>query len=220
MSALRRKISVSLIAGLLILSGASANAMLLDYAAYLGDTKVGEARVSIDVADSGYSIKGKAESTGLLGFFSKWRSLFSTRGFFSFGKPVAASYQVTEESGGKNKQIVYTGEEVHVTKNGKRRNPIPLPAETDFWSLLFLSKDCGEERTVHDGKDLWQVKPQHVETLPAGGQYCEFELIDEDSEHSFAAVWLEQIGDLTVPVQIKLEGAISGTFRLTDHAFD
>jgi len=220
MSSLRQKCLISIIAGVLVLSGPGANAMLLDYAAYLGDTKVGEAQVSIDVAETGYRIKGKAQSTGLMGLFSKWKSLFTTSGFFSFGKPVASSYQVTEEAGGKNKHIEYAGDKVVVTKNGKRRNPMPLPAGTDFWSLLFLSEDCGEERLVHDGKDLWQVKPRVSEKLPQGGQYCEFEVVDEDAERSFASVWLQQIGGLTVPVQVELNGAMRGTFKLTDHAVD
>jgi hypothetical protein len=209
-----------MVAAILVLGGPGANAMLLDYSAYLGDTKVGEAQVKIDVAETGYQIKGRAQSTGLMGLFSKWKSLFTTSGFFSFGKPVASAYQVTEEAGGKNKHIVYAGEKVYVTKNGKSRAPMPLPADTDFWSLLFLSEDCGEERVVHDGKDLWQVKPRVIENLPEGGQYCEFEVVDEDLERSVASVWLQQIGGLTVPVQVELQGAMHGTFKLTDHVLD
>jgi hypothetical protein len=195
--------------------------MLLDYEAYMGDTKVGEAQVSIDLGESGYQISGKAQSTGLLSLFSKWRSLFDIRGLFGFGgEPVASAYQVTEESGGKNKHIVYAGDQVHVTKNGKARNPRPLPAGTDFWSLLFLSEDCGDARLVHDGKDIWEVTPQHSEELLDGRRYCEFELVDEDQERSTAAVWIEEIGALKVPVQVKLDGAMRGTFRLIDHALD
>lgn len=218
MSRLRRLV-LNLAFATLVLAGPGANAMLLDYTAYLGDTKVGEATVSIDLGDSGYEITGEAQSTGLMSFFSKWRSLFSIRGLFGFGgKPVASEYQVTEESSGKNRHIVYAGEQVHVTKNGKLRSPMPLPAGTDFWSLLFLSDDCGEARTVHDGKDLWQVTPRHSEIAEDGTRYCEFDLIDEDQERSTAAVWLEEIGDLKVPVQLELEGAMRGTFKLTDHA--
>ena len=195
--------------------------MLLDYSAYLGATKVGEAQVTIDLQDSGYQISGKAQSTGLLGLFSKWRSLFNIRGLFAFGgKPVASEYQFSEESGGKNKQIVYQGDQVHVTKNGKARNPRPLPAGTDFWSLLFLSESCESARLVHDGKDLWEVTPRHSEKLADGRSYCEFELVDEDEERSVASVWLKTIGELKVPVQVELQGAMRGTFKLTDHALD
>lgn len=218
---LRRSAVISLSIFALVLSGPGANAMLLDYSAYMGETKVGEAQVSIDLQESGYQISGKAQSTGLLGLFSKWRSLFNIRGLFAFGgKPVASEYQLTEQSSGKNKHIVYHGDQVHVTKNGEARHPRPLPAGTDFWSLLFLSDNCDDARLVHDGKDLWEVTPKHSERLADGRSYCEFDLVDEDQERSTAAVWLKDIGDLTVPVQVELHGAIRGTFKLTDHALD
>lgn len=218
---LRRSAVTSLTVFALVLSGPGANAMLLDYSAYMGETKVGEAQVSIDLKDSGYRISGEAQSTGLLGLFSKWRSLFNIRGLFEFGgKPIASEYQVTAQSGRKNKHIVYQGDQVHVTRNGKARNPRPLPAGTDFWSLLFLSENCDDARLVHDGKDLWEVTPKHSERLADGRRYCEFDLIDEDQERSTAAVWLKNIGELTVPVQVELQGAMRGTFKLTDHALD
>jgi hypothetical protein len=219
-SPLRRHLITTWIAAVLVLTGPGANAMLLDYEAYLGETKVGEAQVTIDVGEQGYAIEGKAESTGLLGLFSKWKSFFSTRGFFFFGKPVASAYEVKEQSGSKEKEISYSGDKVYVTKNGKSRNPMPLPAATDFWSLLFLSKDCGDESVVHDGKDVWRVKTLSSKSLEDGRRYCEFDLRDEDNERSSAAVWTQQIGDLTVPVEVHLEGAIRGTFKLTDHALD
>jgi len=217
---LRRHIASAGLATLLILAGPGANAMLLDYDAYLGETKVGEARVSIDVGDGGYAIEGKAESTGLLGLFSKWKSFFKTTGSFFFGKPVASAYEVTEQSGSKEKEIVYSGDKVYVFKNGKARDPMPLPADTDFWSLLFLSKDCGDQHVVHDGKDLWRITTVRSESLDDGRRYCEFDLRDEDNEKSSASVWTEEIGKLTVPVEIHLDGAIRGTFKLTDHALD
>ena len=216
---LPRRIAALFVSATLLLSS-TAQAMLLDYEAYLGDTKVGEARVSIALGEGGYEIRGKAESTGLMGLFNKWKSFFSLRGIFSLGKPVARAYEVTEKTGSKKKQIVYQGDQVHVTKNGQARKPMPLPADTDFYSLLFLSDDCGDERVVHDGKDIWHVSTRHDEPLGDDRHYCEFELTDEDNERSYAAVWIQRIGELKVPVQIDLDGAIRGTFKLTDHALD
>jgi hypothetical protein len=181
---------------------------------------VGEARVSIDVGEEGYEIRGKAESTGLLGLFGKWKSFFNLRGIFSFGRPVASAYEVTEETGGKKKEIAYEGDKVHVRKNGKDRSPMALPADLDLYSLLFLSEECGDERVVHDGKDVWHLKTRVEKTISEHSHYCEFDLRDEDNQHSVAAVWIEQIGDLKVPVKVNLEGAMRGTFRLKDHALD
>ena len=218
-SKLSSRLAATLVSLTLLLSS-TAQAMLLDYEAYLGDTKVGEARVSIDIGERGYEIRGKAKSTGLVGLFNKWKSFFSLRGIFSFGKPVARAYEVTEKTGSKKKQIVYQGDQVHVTKNGEPRRPMPLPADTDFYSLLFLSDGCGEDRVVHDGKDVWRVSTRHNQPLGDDRHYCEFELTDEDNERSYAAVWIERIGELKVPVQIDLDGAMRGTFKLTDHALD
>jgi hypothetical protein len=218
---LRRSAVISITVFALVLTGPGANAMLLDYSAYVGQTKVGEAQVSIDLRESGYQISGEAQSTGLMGLFSKWSSLFNIRGLFAFGgKPVASEYQVSEQSGGKNKQIVYQGDQVHVSKNGKARHPRPLPAGTDFWSLLFLSDNCDDASLVHDGKDLWEVTPKHSERLADGRSYCEFELVDEDQERSTVAIWLKDIGELKVPVQLEFQGAMRGTFKLTDHELD
>jgi hypothetical protein len=209
---------ISLIVGLLV--SPAAGAMLLDYEAYLGGAKVGRAKVEIAVVDTGYEIKGKAESTGIFGFFGKWKSLFTLRGIFSAGKPVTREYEVTEGSGNRKKQISYAGDQVQVRKNGKLRKPMPLPAELDLWSLLFLSEDCGSANRVHNGKDLWLVETVRNELLEGGGRYCEFNLEDEDNEHSVASVWLRQIGDLLVPVRIQFAGELRGTFKLKGHVLD
>ncbi len=201
----------------LVLVAPASQAMLLDYTAYLGGAKVGEAKVEIALQESGYEINGRVESAGLLGLFSRFKSLFSLRGIFSSGKPVVREYQVTEKSGNRKKHITYEGDQVHVTRNGEVRSPRPLPAETDLWSFMFLSEDCNVQPVIHDGKDVWQVEARHTERLGDGGHYCEFDLADEDNDRSVASVWLREIGDLMVPVQVRFQGDLQGTFKLTDH---
>jgi len=194
----------------------------LGYDAFVAGSKVGVATIHIERRSDNYEIRGEARSVGWLRRITHWRSFFRSAGFFANGKPVVSNYQVTENSVGKNKQIVYANGQVLFTRNGDLRSPFRPPTDRDLLSALFLSNGCGQTRELHDGKDLWRLHIKRAQAVQSdeAAMYCEFDVVDENDERSVASVWLTRVDDLVVLERLELQGALKGTLQLTDQSLD
>lgn len=209
--------------GLLVLAplAASGNAVTeLNYDAFLGDHKVGEAEVQIKRSGASYQIEGQAHSIGLTGFLTRWRSFFAAAGRFILGAPVAERYDVVQKQRDKEKRIVLRDGVVSYERNGEAHAPRPKLPSMDLLSALFLSQDCATPgNEVHNGKDAFELTLTQARTFDqptADGAVlqCEFEVIDEDQENSHAVVRLTERGGLKVPLSMTLSGALEGSLRL------
>jgi hypothetical protein len=185
----------------------------LDYDAYFAGAKVGGAEVTIERTADSYTIQGRAWSTGFLRMLTKWRSYFNASGNLDHGQPIAEEYGFIEKARNKIKEIFLRDGEVRYTKNGRERLAQVDPMHTDLLTALFMPNGCATQSAVHNGKDYFRLTLT-AEQSDANGMRCEYRVINEDDELTYATIWLGKVDGLLVPTRMDLEGAMEGTLRL------
>ena len=204
-----------LMAAVLASAGALAHATTLDYDAFIAGTKIGEAKVTVEVGTDSYLIQGRAHAVGFMDFITQWRTLFTATGSVGEGQPVVHEYSLIERARNKIKEIFLSDGTVTYTKNGRTRPPRTANG-LDLLTALFVAQDCAIDQ-VHNGKDSYRLTLRDKVTVDDGAASlkCSFDVVDEDDEHMTAEVWLGTVGDLVVPLRVDLQGALEGSLRVS-----
>ncbi|MCP5182118.1 MAG: DUF3108 domain-containing protein [Pseudomonadales bacterium] len=198
-----------------LLAFSAAHATTLDYDAYLGDRKVGEANVRIEKDQSGYRVSGKASAIGITGFLTRWRSYFIVRGIFARGHDARAdAFRLSERKSSKSKDIYLEDGQVHLVKDGVPTRTTAPPMSRDLLTALFAAPDCTRDDAVHNGKDIWRLQLLDSGNNDDGSQYCTFHVVDEDDKDFETRVSFDSVDGDVVPVKLSFHGSFEGRLEL------
>jgi hypothetical protein len=210
----------SLWLGVLVGTAAPVWATTLDYDAYVGEAKIGEARITVERRADRYEITGRARAVGFMEFLTQWDSRFSAAGSVDEGQPVVEKFSLIERARNKIKEIFMANGTVTYKKNGEPRAPRKPGAGLDLLTALFVGQDCGID-AVHNGKDSYRLHLRQRTELPnsmiadrKATVRCSFDVTDEDDEEIRAEVWLGPMGDFSVPLRVDIQGALQGSVRV------
>jgi Protein of unknown function (DUF3108) len=192
----------------------------LDYDAFLGDAKIGEAQITVQRSADRYQISGEARAVGVMELVTQWRSLFTAAGHVDSGHPVVQEFSLIERARNKIKEIFLSDGKVTYKKNGRTRAPRNPSDGLDLLSALFVDQDC-DIGTVHNGKDSYRLRLRQRTELEVTAREgkptvrCSFDVTDEDDEEIRAEVWLGPVGEMLVPLRLDIRGALEGSVRVS-----
>ena len=192
-------------------AGGPAGAVTLRYAAFLAGAPVGEAAVSVTVADGRYQVEGDARSNGWLKGFTRWRNRFAAQGQVDGPHREPAEFSYTETDSDKERHLIVRDGTMQVTKNGRRRPPRPAPAGPDVISALFVQPHCGNDQVLHTGRHVYRLT--RLQQNPAG---CRYEVTDDDGDTFEVELELGSREGLVVPEKITAYAWVTGWVELTD----
>lgn len=181
----------------------------LHYRAFVAGAPVGQAQVTVRVADGEYQVRGQASSNSFLSSFSSWRNEFSAAGRVDDGGHAPVEFGYQERSGRDSRDVSARDGAVLVIKNGKPRSRHPIPEGLDVLSALFVAPGCDGDRTLHTGRHAYRL--EHLADTERG---CRYRVRDEDDSAFEVELSFGHRDGLRVPERITVHAWVTGWLEL------
>lgn len=204
--------TIALLTALLLPAVAAASApaeTLLRYRAFVAGAPVGEAEVTVRVADGEYQVRGQASSNSFLSAFSPWRNAFAATGRIDADGHAPAEFGYQERSGRDSRDVSARDGEVLVIKNGRPRSQHPIPEGLDVVSALFVAPGCDGDRVLHTGRHAYRLL--HLAETDRG---CRYRVSDEDDSTFDVELSFGHRDGLRVPERITVYAWVTGWVEL------
>jgi hypothetical protein len=215
---MRRLVSLILALGTVVFGSAAAAGpdgarATLQYRAYVAGAPVGDAEVTVEVANGAYRVNGLATSTSWLSAFAAWRNEFRAHGRLDGSKPQLAEFAYLEENRRSRRDVAVRDGTLSETKDGRRRSDRPSPEGTDVVSALFVAQVCVDDQVLHTGRHVYRLTVvKHTD------QGCRLQVTDSDGDRYDIELQLAERGGLLVPERITVHAWLTGWVQLVSSA--
>lgn len=174
-------------------AAAAPERLKLTYALYVGGLSAMEGAVELTLAPGGYEVNLEAETKGLVGWLTEWRTRSSSRGARRDGEVTAVEHQSHNQWRGQPRSVALrydAARSVSVTAapdpSADDRDPIspdllratldPLSGFLAVMEGLRRGEGCGRTIAAFDGRRRFDMRFRDLgaQTLPVGG-YSSFD---------------------------------------------